>query len=165
MIEPDIRLVEPSTPAQWDALRALLREYAGGLGVDLSYQDFEGELAALPGAYAPPGGLALLAMVDGAPAGCVAMRPRPDLAASHPRACEMKRLYARPRHRGLGLGRRLAEALVARAGELGYRILLLDTLPDMHAAQALYAGLGFQPVPPYYPSPVAGTLFLRRALP
>ncbi len=138
----------------------LFRDYAQSLGIDLTYQDFAGDLAALPGKYAPPRGALLLARrLDGTPAGCVALRPM-----SVPRACEMKRLYVAPEGRSAGLGRRLAEAIVQAAEQNGYEQMYLDTLPSMQAALALYRTLQFERIDPYYPSPVAGTVYMRRIL-
>ena len=138
---------------------ALFRAYADALPVDLGYQGFEDELAALPGRYAPPGGTLLLARrPDGTALGCVAVRP---LGGG---ICEMKRLYVAPAGRGLGLGRALAEAAIVAAGRDGHREIRLDTLPTMGAALALYRSLGFAPVPAYYATPVAGTVFLSRSL-
>ena len=143
-----------------DAIRELFREYADWLGIDLSFQGFEAELARLPGQYAAPGGELFLAeREDGCPVGCVGLRP---MNASG--ACEMKRLYVREAVRGGGAGRALAAAAVAFAASAGYREVLLDTLPSMAAAGATYRALGFEPIPPYYDTPVAGTLFFRRAL-
>jgi len=159
---PQIRLVEPDTPASFDEARAILREYAAGLDVDLCFQDFDAELAALPGDYAAPGGALLLAYVDGQLAGCGALRPLADV--DYANACEMKRLYVRRAFRGFGLGRILAQALVDRASQAGYSNLLLDTLDDMEAARGLYESLGFEEIPPYYFNPVAGAHYLRAAL-
>ena len=120
----------------------LLREYEAGTGVSLSFQDFDAEVAGLPGNYAPPRGAMLLARQAGGEAflGCVALRPMPG----RPDLCEMKRLYVRPGQRGGGLGRTLALAVMAEACRLGYRRICLDTLPSMMAAQALYRALGFR---------------------
>lgn len=145
--------------------QALLREYAGSLGFSLAYQNFEAELAQLPGPYAPPGGALLLARADELPVGMVALRPlAPDI-------CEMKRLYVRPAYRklqtaeGLSLGRALASALLTEARTRGYRRLRLDTIAgQMNAANALYRSLGFREIPPYYPSPVPNTIYLELAL-
>jgi putative acetyltransferase len=120
----------------------LLREYEAGAGVSLCFQDFDAEVASLPGNYAPPRGTILLARQAGGDdvLGCVALRPVPD----RPDLCEMKRLYVRPGQRGSGLGRTLALAIMAEACRLGYRRICLDTLPGMTAAQALYRALGFR---------------------
>lgn len=142
-----------------DAVR-LIRAYAASLDVDLAFQDFEGEMAAMPGPYGPPGGELLLARApDGRAVGCVALRALPL-----PGTCEMKRLYVAPEGRGTGLGRALVEAVVSVARSRGHAAIRLDTLPSMKAAQALYAECGFEVVPAYYDSPVAGTLFLERRL-
>ena len=154
-----IRIVVAEAPASIEAARTLMREYAASLGIDLGFQDFERELAELPGDYAPPGGTLLLALVDGAAAGCGALRPRPDV--DYPNACEMKRLYVREAYRGLGLGRRLAQALIDHATRAGYRSMVLDTLDDMEAARGLYASLGFVEIPPFYFNPIAGAHYLR----
>ncbi len=149
----------PRSREELDATRHIFREYAQGLGVDLCFQGFEQELAALPGDYAAPRGALLLARVDGAVAGCCALRP---LAASdYPNAAEMKRLYVRQAFRGFGLGRQLAEAVLDRAREAGYASVLLDTLDDMEAARALYEDLGFQPIEPYYHNPIPGAHYLK----
>lgn len=144
------------------AVRALFEEYAASLSVDLCFQDFAAELAGLPGSYSPPRGTLLGARVDGVWAGCCALRPLD--ASDYPNACEMKRLYVRPGHRGLGLGRVLAQAILDEAVRLGYSCILLDTLNDMEAARALYADLGFAEVPPYYHNPIAGAHYLMARL-
>lgn len=142
------------------ATRQLFDAYVASLGVDLGFQDFAGELAGLPGAYTAPGGALLLARrPDGEPLGCVALRPLP--AVGH---CEMKRLFVAPGGRGSGLGSALIEAVVAAAVELGYAEMRLDTLPDMHAALALYRRAGFAPVASYYASPLSDALYLGLAL-
>jgi ribosomal protein S18 acetylase RimI-like enzyme len=154
---PDLDLSaagEPDLPA----IRELLREYADSLGFPLDFQDFDRELAELPGAYAPPGGALLLARVDGDTAGCVALRPL------EPGTCELKRLFIRPEHRGLGLGRLLATAMLEEARRRGYRRIRLDTTPGMEAAQALYLQLGFREIAPYRTNPIAGTRFLELEL-
>lgn len=162
MALPVIELSTPAAPAEFDATRELFREYADALGVDLCFQNFEAELADLPGDYAAPGGALLLAWCDGALAGCVALRPLPE--ADEPNTCEMKRLYVRRAFRRFGLGRRLAEALIDHARAAGYSAMLLDTLDDMEAARELYASLGFEEVPPYYYNPIPGAHYLRVAL-
>ena len=137
-----------------DEVRVLFREYAASLPFTLDFQDFDRELAGLPGEYAPPRGALLLARG----AGCVGLRPL-DAAT-----CEMKRLYVRPAARGTGLGRRLTEAIVGEARGLGYARMRLDTMPDMAAALVLYAELGFREIPPYRANPIAGAVFLELEL-
>ena len=142
------------------AIARLFEAYASALGIDLGFQDFARELAELPGKYAAPAGALLLARDPrGEPLGCVALRP---LAA--PGCCEMKRLYVSPSARGLGLGRALVEAIVREGTRLGYREMRLDTLPTMTGALRLYREVGFVPIPAYYDTPLAGTVFLSRPL-
>lgn len=141
-------------PGDLPLVRRLFREYADSLAVDLCFQDFEAELAGLPGKYAPPRGRLLLARDGDDAAGCVAMRPVDG------GTCEMKRLYVRPAWRGARLGRRLAERVCSEAREAGYARICLDTLPSMEAALALYRALGFRPVAPYVHNPVPGAIFL-----
>src|SRR5574338_406392 len=137
-----------------DQLRQFFRNYAGWLGVDLSFQNFGAEMESLPGVYAPPAGRLFLAEVDGRAAGCVGIRPFSE------GVCEMKRLYVEPQMRGLGVGRELALAAIKTARTLGYRKIMLDTLPAMRIAVKLYRELGFTEAPAYYPTPVEGTVFL-----
>jgi ribosomal protein S18 acetylase RimI-like enzyme len=128
--------------------------------IDLGYQGFGGELASLPGKYAPPAGALLIARdASGAALGCVAMRPPDDEGV-----CEMKRLYVAPEGRGLGLGNALARAIIEAARAAGYREMRLDALASMHAAQALYRALGFSEIAPYYDTPIAGTVFMALKL-
>lgn len=162
MQSPVLRLQPPDTPALLDATRELFREYAQGLGIDLCFQNFEAELAALPGDYAPPQGRLLLAFVDDELAGCGAFRPLPE--ADYANACEMKRLYVRRAFRRFGLGRLIAQALIDHATEAGYSVMLLDTLDDMESARGLYASLGFEEIPPYYFNPIPGAHYLKVAL-
>lgn len=148
------------TDADVAAAAILFRAYAASLTVDLAYQGFEAELAALPGKYAPPGGELLLARSgDGAALGCAALRP-----TGVARIAEIKRLYVAPAARGTGLGRSLAEAIIASAANLGYGEVRLDTLPTMADAIRLYRKLGFETIEPNYDTPVAGTVFLRKQL-
>lgn len=156
---PAIALEDADTPARVTLARELVAEYGGSLGIDLAFQQFDAELASLPGEYAAPAGALLVAQVDGRPAGCGALRALPD--ADYPNACEMKRLYVRPAFRRFGLGRRLAQELIERARHAGYRTLLLDTLDAMEAARELYVSLGFEEVPPYYFNPIAGAHYLK----
>lgn len=141
-------------PADLDSVRGLFTEYIASLGLDLSFQNVEAELAALPGAYAPPRGALLLAEQDGRAFGIGAMRPLPDGSA------EMKRMYVRPAARGLGAGRVLAAALIAAARAGGYRCMRLDTQQDFAAAVALYRSLGFVETPRYNDNPLPGALFM-----
>jgi ribosomal protein S18 acetylase RimI-like enzyme len=142
------------------AVARLFRDYAGALGVDLSYQGFEAELAGLPGAYAPPAGALLVAISpDGDAVGCVAVRKLREDGT-----CEMKRLHVAPVVRKAGIGRALAVSAIEAASRSGYQAMRLDTLPGMEAAQALYRSLGFETTPPYYETPVSGTIFMRRVL-
>lgn len=140
--------------ADLDLVRTLFREYAAELDFDLSFQDFDRELAELPGDYE----CLLVARLGGEPAGCVAVRPLEE------GSCELKRLYVRRSARGHGVGRRLAEAAIAAARELGYGRIRLDTTPSMGAAIALYESLGFRDVEPYRLNPIAGTRFLELTL-
>lgn len=157
-----VEILTPQQPAELDALRKIFREYATSLDVDLAFQDFERELATLPGDYAMPRGALLLARVDGQEAGCCALRPLDS--SDYPNACEMKRLYVRPAFRRLGLGRQLTEAIMDAARVHGYAHVLLDTLDDMEAARTLYGELGFAEIPPYYHNPIGGAHYLKADL-
>ncbi len=157
-----IDLLHPGSAELLDECALIFREYADSLGVDLCFQDFERELAGLPGAYGPPGGQLLLAIVEGAIAGCGALRALPD--CDYPNACEMKRLYVRPAFRGFGIGRVLVQALIDAATRAGYSSVLLDTLDEMEAARELYASFGFEEIPPYYFNPIAGAHYLKAEL-
>jgi GNAT superfamily N-acetyltransferase len=140
------------------AVQRLFAEYAESLEVDLGFQAFDEEVAALPGRYAPPRGALLVARVDGEAVGCVGIRP---LEAE---ACELKRLFVRPAHRSGGTGRRLLEEALATARRIGYRTIRLDTIPGMERAQTLYARAGFREIAPYTANPVAGTRYLELEL-
>lgn len=157
--QPRVELVQPSTPEAVAVTAELFREYGASLGIDLTFQDFTAELQSLPGLYAPPRGTLLLALADGQPAGCCALRPLDDV--DEPNASEMKRLYVRPAFRRFGLGRQLVEATLDAGRRLGYAAILLDTLDDMEAARTLYEDLGFEEIPPYYHNPIAGAHYLR----
>ncbi|MDQ7958358.1 MAG: GNAT family N-acetyltransferase [Pseudomonadota bacterium] len=172
-------LAVPDDAAELAEARAIFREYAASLKVDLCFQNFDDELAGLPGDYAEPRGTLLLALVEApstaapstAPAllrpdgrtlqvaGCCALRPLDTV--DYANAAEMKRLYVRPGFRGLGLGRQLVEAVLDAARGAGYACVLLDTLDDMESARALYEDLGFVEVPPYYHNPIAGSHYLK----
>ena len=147
------------SPEQIAQVRELFLEYANSLGFSLCFQSFDQELAALPGDYAPPGGRLILASSDGHPVGCAALH---KLA---PEICEMKRLYVRPQFRGKGLGRELAEKVIAEARQIGYKKLRLDTVePKMQAAVAMYRELGFREIPPYRTNPIDGALYMELQL-
>lgn len=162
MVDARLIWVDGSATELLAATRALFAEYAGSLGVDLCFQSFEQELAELPGSYASPRGALAIAQVNGESAGCCALRPMDS--SDYANACEMKRLYVRPIHRGTGVGRLLAESIVEQARLLGYDHILLDTLSDMEAARALYEDLGFEEIPPYYFNPIAGAHYLKADL-
>jgi putative acetyltransferase len=180
-VTPMLRIISAETREGVKQASVLFREYAASLGVDLSFQNFEQELASLPGDYAPPGGRLFLAVLDEAPpaelgsssstsstsftsstspsvAGCIALR---KIDAE---TCEMKRLYVRPEFRGHGAGRALARAVIEAAREIGYRRLRLDTLPQMTEAQALYRDLGFREIPPYRHNPIVGSRYFELEL-
>lgn len=148
-------LMQAESPQQIAKARELFREYSTALGIDLCFQNFEAELAGLPGAYAPPEGRLLLAFEEDRLAGCVALRKLGD------GICEMKRLYLRPGFRGQGAGRRLALAIIDEARHIGYDKIRLDTLPVMQSAIALYRSLGFKEIEAYTINPVPGALFLE----
>ena len=154
------QIIAVRTATELAAAKVLFRAYAASLEVDLAYQDFEAEMAAMPGNYAPPDGELLLALGgDGKELGCAALRPMDSSDC-----CEMKRLYVLPEARGRNVGLQLVGALLAVAERIGYREMKLDTLPSMAGAQALYAKLGFEVIEPYYQTPIAGTVFMRRPI-
>ena len=153
-----MKIVDGHGAEELPAVRRLFEEYAASLDVDLSFQDFDSELAELPGDYVPPAGRILLALDGDDAAGCVALR------AYEPGVCEMKRLYVRPAFQGTGLGRRLAEAIVDAGREAGYERMRLDTLPTMAAARGLYRSLGFEEIEAYRPNPVHGTTYFELGL-
>lgn len=159
-----IRIRQAASSLELAQARELFLEYAAWLGVDLCFQHFDEELAGLPGAYALPRGRLLLADVDGQAAGCAALRPLSaegaQEGAGEGNVGEIKRLWVRPAFRHLGLGRRLVSRVIEAAREAGYRRVLLDTLPQMDAARALYQSSGFEPVHPYYDNPLPGVIYL-----
>jgi ribosomal protein S18 acetylase RimI-like enzyme len=141
-----------------EVARELFSEYAASLGFNLCFQDFERELRELPGEYAAPGGCLLLATDGERAVGCVALRRIDELT------CEMKRLYVRPEARGLSLGRKPAEAIIAEARRIGYRRMRLDTLPQMGEAITLYRALGFKETAAYRYNPMPGAIFMELKL-
>lgn len=159
---PTITIVSAQSSAEFDQIRALFEEYAHHLQADLSFQHFEHDIDNLPGDYAQPSGELLLALVDGAPAGCCALRPLPDV--EYVNAAEMKCLFVRPAFRRFGLGRLLSEATLEAAELAGYQYVLLDTLNEMESARTLYQDLGFTEIPPYYHNPVAGAHYLMATI-
>jgi len=159
-ILPDgLEICQAQSDSQMESIRELFLEYAQSLGFSLCFQSFDQELAGLPGDYAPPEGRLLLASVERAPAGCVAFH---KLGAE---ICEMKRLYVRPLFRGRGLGKTLAEQVLAEARQIGYKRLRLDTVePVMRAAVAMYRALGFREIGPYRANPIEGALYMELEL-
>jgi GNAT superfamily N-acetyltransferase len=153
-----IHLVQPRSDDEWRNARHLIEEYAASLNLDLSFQNLAYELEHLASEYGPPAGAFFLAEENGSYLGCVGLRHFSDGIG------EIKRLYTIPAARGRGLGRLLAEKIVAAGKLLGYRRLLLDTLPSMKEAQSLYVSLGFKPTTAYRFNPVEGTAFLELEL-
>ena len=151
-------LRQAETTEDVETARLLFKEYAASLGFDLCFQGFDRELAGLPGDYAPPDGRLLLLIEEGRPAGCVALR------RFAPDACEMKRLYVRPEFRERSMGRALTEAAMHEARGIGYARLILDTVPFMAAAIALYRALGFREIAPYRANPIPGAMFFELRL-
>jgi putative acetyltransferase len=152
---PPATLTEAARPDDFAAARVLFREYAAELGVDLCFQGFEAELDQLPDLYGAPAGCLLIARADDRAVGCGALRRLSD------GVCEMKRLYVRAEARGTGLGRILAERLVAKGRTLGYARMRLDTLARLAAARELYRSMGFAEIAPYYDNPLAGVVYLE----
>ncbi len=153
-----LKIFETKTEEDIEFFRTLLKEYVDSLGIDLSFQNFEEELVNLPGCYARPEGCILLAEYDRKIAGCVAFKKLSD------GICEGKRLYVKPQFRGLEIGRKLMESLIAEARKMGYRHMRGDTLASMKTAQALYASLGFKEIEPYTYNPIEGAIFLELKL-
>jgi len=154
-----MNLIQAATEAEIQMARELFEEYAVGIGISLCFQNFDQELADLPGKYAAPDGRLLLAYSDDRLAGCIALR---KLDSS---SCEMKRLFLRNDFRGQGLGRALVQAIIDEAKGIGYERIRLDTLPGrMDSAISLYRRFGFQEIAPYYDNPVEGALFMELML-
>ena len=154
-----LTLTQAESPKQLAQARDLFLEYAQSLGFSLCFQNFDQELAGLPGDYAPPGGRLLLGEYDGELAACVALHKL------DPGICEMKRLYLRPSFRGKGLGRTLAGRIITEARQIGYKRMRLDTVePVMKDAVAMYRKLGFKEIAPYRANPIAGALYMELEL-
>jgi putative acetyltransferase len=145
----------PASPEDLGMVRDLFREYERSLAFDLCFQDFDGELARLPGAYAPPEGRLLLVTSPSGPVGCAGIRKIAD------GVCELKRMYVRPEFRGRNLGRNLATRLIAEARSIGYRTMRLDTVGTMVEAIRLYRSLGFHTIDPYYRNPIPGAVYME----
>ncbi|GEB32263.1 MULTISPECIES: GNAT family N-acetyltransferase [Brevibacillus] len=154
----EFRYVTEEHEAELESVKQLFREYTESLGLDLGFQDFEAECESLPGKYAAPDGVLILALVDGEAAGCIALRK------SEERICEMKRLYVRDRYRGLKIGRALVQKVIEAAEQLPYDFMRLDTLATMTSAQALYRAFGFSETTPYIYNPLEGAMFMERKL-
>jgi ribosomal protein S18 acetylase RimI-like enzyme len=153
-----LRIEPANTTEALQCVRLLFGEYAAALGIDLGFQNFDHELASLPGDYAPSDGRLLLAIYENQVAGCVALRKFDE------GICEMKRLYVRPQFRGLHIGQSLVQAVIDEARKIGYVRMRLDTLPSMKSARALYQSFGFQEIPPYRFNPIEGTTFMELML-
>ena len=151
-----VSFAQAQSSEQIEHARELFLEYATSLGFSLCFQNFDKELAGLPGDYASPEGRLLLAEHEGQLAGCVALHKLAD------GICEMKRLYLRPQFRGKGLGRALAEHVIAEARQIGYKRMRLDTVePVMKDAVAMYRAFGFREIAPYCKNPIAGALYME----
>jgi ribosomal protein S18 acetylase RimI-like enzyme len=154
-----MHIAEASTNQDFALVRTLFHEYADSIGIDLSFQGFEEELAGLPGKYAPPLGGLFIAFEAGVPVGCMALRP-----LDPPRIAELKRLYVRPQGRGTGIGLALTQKAIERAGHAGYKAIRLDTLATMTDAQRLYRKLGFKEIPPYTFNPMPNAVYMELEL-
>jgi putative acetyltransferase len=152
---PSLAFNQAESNADIEHVRALFKEYAVSLGIDLCFQNFDQEVTELPGEYASPSGALLLARFGSEVAGCVALRKISS------EICEMKRLYTRPRFRGMGVGRALAIRIIEEGRKRRYQRMRLDTLPSMKQAIELYRSLGFKPISPYRFNPVEGALFME----
>lgn len=156
---PSLQFLQAESPSQIAQARELFLEYAQTLGFSLCFQNFDKELASLPGDYAPPAGRLLLAEYDGQLAGCVALHKLEE------GVCEMKRLYLRPEFRGKRLGRVLANRILAEARQIGYQRMRLDTVePVMKDAVAMYRKIGFREIAPYCSNPIPGALYMELKL-
>jgi len=153
-----LKIVLAQTDKDFEVAKQLLIEYADSLGFHLRFQNFEEELANLPGDYVSPAGCLLLAVYKEQPVGCVALRKLSD------GICEMKRLYVKPQFRGLGIGRALAETIIKQARKIGYNYMRLDTVPSMEVARALYVSVGFKKTSAYRYNPIQDAVFMELKL-
>jgi len=158
MSDPRYVIFDAHSDDRLATIRTLFQTYESSLDTDLCFQQFEAELAGLPGDYAPPNGCLLLAQIEEKPAGCIALRRLDDAT------CEMKRLFVLPEFQGKRLGRGLVDALISRARQIGYRRIRLDTLPSMERAISMYESLGFVDIEPYRPNPIEGARYLELPL-
>jgi len=155
MVVAGMAVLEPRSSDEWLVARRLVETYAASIGIDLSFQNFDEEIESLSRYYAGPDGCFIIAAWSGEAVGCGALRRFSESA------CEMKRLYVIRDYRGEGVGRAIVAALIERARALGYRSILLDTVPTMSRAQSLYASFGFIQTPPYRFNPVAGATYWK----
>lgn len=153
-----LNIIRVKKASHLENIKELFLEYADSLDFDLDFQNFQQELANLPGEYAPPGGCLFIALDTDEPVGCVGLRKLEK------NLCEMKRLYVRPRYRDLGIGRVLADTIVREASQKGYARMRLDTVPAMKAARKLYLSMGFKEIAPYRYNPIKGATFLEKKL-
>lgn len=156
------QIIEPVDASEWEQARELLQEYLGSLEIDAAFLNIHDELSQLPGDYAATRGGFWMARLQGVWAGCCALAPVDG--TDYANACELRRLYVRPAMRKQNIGLMLTECALDRARMHGYKHVLLDTLSDMEAARALYQGLGFREIPPYYFNPIAGAHYLMATL-
>jgi ribosomal protein S18 acetylase RimI-like enzyme len=155
-VSQKIEIIQTETIEQIEQARMLFREYEAWFGLKLCFQNFDEEVAELPGKYAPPDGRLYLALADGKLAGCIALRKLEE------KICEMKRLFMREDFRGLGIGKILIEKLIEEAQTIGYEKMRLDTFPPkMSKAVSLYESYGFYKIKPYYHNPYGETLFME----
>lgn len=158
-VNQDVQLVDVALfRNKLEDARSLILEYANSVGIDLCFQNFDQEIASLPGDYSPPNGALFIVSNRDRPLGCVALRKISN------ETCEMKRLYVKPDYRGRGIGRLLATSVIERARKIGYRTIRLDTLPSMKEAISMYFKMGFKTIEAYRPNPVSGILYLELEL-
>ena len=141
-----------------EMIKNLFNEYVLSLGENLDFQGYDSELSSLPGIYSPPSGTLLLALDNGQPAGCAALK---KIGGPENKICEMKRLYVKPEYRGKKLGKKLASMIIEEAVKKGYRIMYLDTLERLKAAMNMYSSLGFTKTEPYYNNPIEDAVYLK----